>query len=71
MFIGEAHVGQPAAILYTLVENCRRQGIDPLAYFRDLLSALPTMTNKQVPDWTPAAWVKKHRASVSLTTLAS
>lgn len=71
MFIGEAEAGQNAAILYTLVENCRRQGIDPLTYFRDLLNALPAMTNKQVPDWTPAARSKKLRASVSLTTLAS
>lgn len=71
MFIGEAQAGQNTAILYTLVENCRRQGLDPLAYFRALLSALPTMTNKQVPHWTPAAWAKKLRASVSLTTFAS
>lgn len=71
MFIGEAEAGQNAAILYTLVENCRRQGVDPLRYFRDLLTALPSMTTKQVPDWTPAAWAKKHRTSLSLTALAS
>ena len=71
MFIGEAQAGQSTAILYTLVENCRRQGIDPLAYFRALLTALPTMTNKQVHHWTPAAWARKHRAAVTLTALAS
>jgi transposase len=71
MFIGEAEAGQNTAILYTLVENCRRQRADPLAYFRALLTALPSMTNRQVPDWTPAAWAKKHRAFMSLTAFAS
>ena len=58
LFIGEAEAGERSAILYTLVESCRRRGLDPYAYLRDVLSRLPNMTNWQVPDVTPAAWAK-------------
>jgi transposase len=34
LFIGEAEAGNRSAILYTIVECCRRRGIDPAAYLR-------------------------------------
>jgi transposase len=58
LFIGDAEAGQRSAIIYTLVENCRRRGLDPFAYLRDVLTRLPNMTNHQVPTITPAAWAK-------------
>jgi transposase len=60
LFIGDAEAGQRSAIIYTLVENCRRRDLDPFAYLRDVLTRLPNMTNHQVPTVTPAAWVKAH-----------
>lgn len=44
LFIGDANVGDRGAILYTIVESCRRRGLDPFRYLRELLTALPTMT---------------------------
>ena len=41
LFVGEADAGQRGAILYTLIESCRRRGIDPHAYLRDVLARLP------------------------------
>jgi len=61
LFIGEAQAGQRGAIIYTLVESCRRRGQDPYAYLRDVLTRLPHMTNRQVPEVTPAAWCKAQR----------
>jgi hypothetical protein len=61
LFIGEADAGERGAILYTIIENCRRRGIDPYAYLRDVLTRLPTMTNWQIKDVTPAAWAKSQR----------
>ena len=61
MFIGAADAGQRGAILYTIVESCRRRGIDPLAYLRDVLTRLPGMTTSQIKDITPAAWAKAQR----------
>jgi len=45
----------------TLVENCRRRGIDPYAYLRDVLTKLPTLTNWQIRDATPEAYDKALR----------
>jgi hypothetical protein len=61
LFIGEADAGERGAIIYTIIENCRRQGIDPYAYLRDVLTRLPTMTNWQIKDITPEAWGKSQR----------
>ena len=62
LFIGHADAGQRGAILYSLIENCRRLGLDPQAYLRELLTRLPSATNWQVKDLTPAAWAKVGRA---------
>ena len=59
LFIGEAQAGERGAILYTLVESCRRRRIDPYAYLRDVLTRLPNMTNWQIKEITPEAWTKK------------
>ena len=61
LFIGAAAAGQRGAVLYTIVESCRRRGLDPLAYLRDVLTRLPKMTTGQIPEVTPEAWAKAHR----------
>jgi len=58
LFIGEAGAGDRAAILYTIIECCRRRNIDPYTYLRDVLTRLPRMTNHQIPEVTPQAWAK-------------
>ena len=58
LFIGEAQAGERSAILYTIIESCRRRGIDPFAYLRDVFTRLPKSTNWQLKDLTPEAWVK-------------
>ena len=58
LFIGEAEAGQRSAILYTIIEACRRRGIDPWTYLRDVLTRLPSLTNWQVKEVTPEAWAK-------------
>lgn len=61
LFIGAADAGQRAAVLYTIVESCRRRSIDPQAYLRDILTRLPKMTTSQIPEVTPQAWTKVQR----------
>jgi transposase len=56
LFIGEAEAGERSAILYTIVECCRRRGLDPYAYLRHVLTRLPLATNWQIKDLTPEAW---------------
>jgi len=55
LFIGEAEAGQRSAILYTIVECCRRRGLDPQAYLRDIFTRLPHATNWQIDSLTPQA----------------
>jgi transposase len=61
LFVGEAGAGQRGAIIYTVIESCRRRGIDPFAYLRDVFTRLPKLTNKDIPHLTPAAWINKKR----------
>jgi transposase len=58
LFIGEAEAGQRSAILFTIIEACRSRGIDPQTYLREVLTRLPTLTNRQIKDVTPEAWAK-------------
>ena len=61
LFIGEAEAGQRSAILFTIIEACRSRGIDPQTYLREVLTRLPTLTNRQIKDVTPEAWAKTRK----------
>ena len=61
LFIGQAEAGERSAIIYTVIESCRRRGLNPYAYLRDVLARLPRMTNRQIPEVTPEAWAKTQR----------
>jgi transposase len=61
LFVGDADAGQRSAIIYTLIESCRRRGLDPYAYLREVLTRLPNMTNRQIHEVTPQAWSKTRK----------
>ncbi len=57
LFIGHPAAGQRSAIIYSLVVSCQRHGKDPLAYLRDVLGRLPSMTNQDdLTPLTPEGW---------------
>jgi hypothetical protein len=58
MFIGAESAGQKSAILYTIVENCRRLGINPKEYLEDVLTRLPAMKASEAINLTPANWLR-------------
>jgi transposase len=62
LFVGDADAGERSAIIYTIIESCRRRGLDPYAYLKDVLTRLPHMTNWQVSEVTPEAWGKSRRS---------
>lgn len=62
LFIGSAEAGPRAAIVYTVLASCRRHGLDPFEYLRDVFTRLPSMNASQIPELTPAAWAKARRA---------
>ena len=67
LFMGEAGAGQRGAIIYTLVETCRKRGIDPYKYLRDVLTRLPTLKNTQISEVAPDAWAKALSKPAAIT----
>lgn len=63
LFIGEANAGDRSAIIYTVIESCRRRGIDPYEYLRDIFTRLPCATNQQIAQLTPEGWAKARPAA--------
>jgi len=63
LFFGGETMGERGAIIYTIIESCRRHGVDPFLYLRDVLTRLPKMTNWDLEktDLTPAGWAKEQR----------
>ena len=61
LFVGAEQAGERSAIVYTIVESCRRRGIEPFTYLRDVLSRLPHMTNRQIGEVTPESWANQLR----------
>ena len=64
LFFGDAEAGQRSAILYTIIESCRRRGINPYEYLRDVLTRLPYATNWNVGELTPENWAKNQKATL-------
>ena len=56
LFFGSAEAGCTSAIYYTLLETCRKLGLNPEEYLREILPKLPHMTNRTAKDYTPAEW---------------
>ena len=61
LHLGSKQAGPKIAAIFSVVESCRRRGIDPLAYLRDVLTRLPKMLNSEVVSITPEAWAKAQR----------
>jgi hypothetical protein len=58
LFVGNNESGRKCAILYTIVENCRRHKIDVRDYLTDILTRLPAMQSSDAGILTPANWHK-------------
>ncbi len=56
LFAGSERGGHAAATIYTLVESCRREGLDPFLYLRDVLVRVATHPADRVHELVPAAW---------------
>jgi transposase len=64
--IGHPDAGERSAVIYTLLENCRRHGINSFEYLKDLFTRLPAAKITQIKDFTPAAWAKTHARQKTL-----
>lgn len=62
LFIGHPDAGWRSAVIYTLIQSCRRHGINPQEYLTDVLARLPAMTSNQVRELLPDQWSKARQA---------
>jgi hypothetical protein len=65
LFFGHPEAGERSAILYTLLENCRREGVNPQEYLQDVLARRLTTPLDQIAQLTPANWAAARRAKVA------
>jgi transposase len=65
LFFGGEEPGWVSAAAFSVITSCRNRGIDPHAYLKHVLERLPSMTNHQIPDITPAAWSASATAASS------
>jgi hypothetical protein len=57
MFGYSANPSGSSAIIYSIVVSCQRHRKDPFAYMREVLTRLPSMTNRDNLDaLTPVNW---------------
>jgi len=45
-------------MIHTLLGSCRRHGVNPFAYLKDLFTGLPAAKITQIKEFTPAVWAK-------------
>jgi transposase len=55
-FAGSDRGGERAAAIYTLIETCKLNGVDPQAWLADVLARLPDHPAKRVGDLLPWTW---------------
>jgi len=65
LFLGNAESGNKCAILYTIVENCRRLGINTREYLQDVLTRLPAMNASEAAALIPAKWLAARSAKAA------
>jgi len=68
LFIGHPDAGWRSAVIYTIIQSCRRRGINPQEYLTDVLGRLPTMKNHQVKEVLPSRWRPSGPGATSPTT---
>jgi transposase len=56
LFVGHDNGGHRAAIIYSLVASCKLCGIDPFAYFRDVLTRINTHPARRIAELMPRNW---------------
>lgn len=56
LFAGSFAGGERAALVYSLIETCRQHGVEPFAYFRDVLERIPVVAGDRIGELTPWAW---------------
>ena len=55
-FAGSDRCGERAAAIYTLIETCKLNEVDPQAWLADVLTRLPDHPARRIGELLPWAW---------------
>ena len=58
LFCGSDAGGKRAACMYTIIETCRMNGVDPQAYLTDILARIADHPINKIDDLLPWRWKK-------------
>jgi transposase len=67
MFAGSETGAENAAILFSLVVSCKLAGVDPFAYFRDVLLRIHTHPAEHIAELIPREWQTRFAPAASAT----
>jgi len=56
LFIGHPGAGWRSAVIYSILQSCRRRGIETQEYLTDVLTRMPGMKNTQIDQLLPENW---------------
>lgn len=56
LFIGHPDAGWRSAVIYTIIQSCRRRGLNTQEYLTDVLRRLPAMKSSEVVNLVPSRW---------------
>lgn len=56
LFIGHPQAGWRSAVIYSLLQSCRRREINPQEYLTDVLTKLPSLKTSELEPLLPANW---------------
>jgi hypothetical protein len=56
LFIGHPEAGWRSAVIYTIIQSCRRRGINTQEYLTDVLRRLPSMKSSETASLLPDRW---------------
>lgn len=58
LFVGHPEAGERSAVIYTLLGSCRRHGVNPFDYLKDLFIRLSSAKISQIKEFMPEVWAK-------------
>ncbi len=64
LFCGSESGGQRAAVIYSLIETCKRHGVEPFEYLRDVLARIRTVADDELDELTPRGWKRVRDGAV-------
>ncbi|MFI5343823.1 MAG: IS66 family insertion sequence element accessory protein TnpA [Chlamydiales bacterium] len=64
LFVGNEDGGEPAAILFSLIQTCRALEINPRDYLEDVMRRLISHNSQKIHELLPDQW-KTHQNSIS------